>query len=752
MTLAPGTRLGPYEIVATLGEGGMGEVYRAKDTRLGRDVAVKVLPAAFAEDRERLKRFELEAQAASALNHPNILTIFDVGVESGTSYLVTELLEGRTLREVIASSPASERRAIDWTLQIAHGLAAAHEKGILHRDLKPENVFLTRDDRIKILDFGLAKLTAPDAEARSATSSTTVGRVTEDRVLLGTMGYMAPEQIRGERVDQRADLFAVGCILFELVTGKSAFGRRSAAETIAATLTEAPARVPASSARLERVLARCLAKNRDERVASAARLVGELEVLADLDSDKRPAARRPKTLDSVAVLPFLNESADPDIAYLSEGIAESLLDALTRLPSVRVLARSTVMRFQSRVDEPIEVGRELGVRAVVTGRLRQRGDDLRITCELVRVEDGVRLWGRQYERPLSDLQTIRDEIGEALTDHLRGKKPSGKPKGSGRRAQSAPAYQAYLRGRYAWNRWTADSMRASIRHYDEAIALDPTYALAWAGLADAWAGLGQTQAIASAEAFPRSKAAAQRALELDDQLAEAHASLGFVRRFWDWDWSGSEIAFRRALELAPSYSTAHRWYGHLFTGLGRHDEALAEVRLALELDPLSLVIHTSVGDALFYARRYEESMVYYRRALDIDSEFFAAHSDLARSLEYCGRTPEAVEEYERAIRMAGNSIAGPSAGLANVLALAGRREEAREMLTALSRRRSERYVSPWALASIHARLDETDAALTWLERAYDEHDSTLVWLKVHPRFDALRDEPRFKALLGRMNL
>jgi serine/threonine protein kinase/Tfp pilus assembly protein PilF len=726
----------------------MGEVWRARDTRLFREVAVKVLTHDAAGDPDRMRRFELEARSASALNHPAILTVYDVGVEGGTPFLVTELLEGRSLRDVLSDGAVTPKRALKWTEDIARGLAATHEKGILHRDLKPENVFLTSDGRVKILDFGLAKLreseSGPDSQA-------TLDARTEVGAVLGTLGYMAPEQVRGEPVDERADVFALGCVLFELLTGRPAFRRRTATETLGAMLTETPASPAGVEPRVAHLLSRALAKRKDERIPSARAFADELESFATADSSVPP--RRSGALDSVAVLPFLNESGDADVDYLSEGVAESLLDALTRLPKLRVLARSTVMRLASRATEPIQVGLELGVSAVVTGRLRQRGEDLRIACELVRVADGVRLWGRSFERPLSELPAIRDEMGDELAEHLRPKTTRrAKSKPSKKTPVSTPAYQAYLRGRYSWNRWTPESMRAAVRQYDEALALDPTYAPAWAGLADAWATLGQTKTIAPSEAFPRSKAAALRALELDEQQPEAHASLGFLRRFWEWDWEGSERAFKRSLELAPSYATAHRWYGLLCSGLARHEQAIAEVRLALELDPLSLVLLTSVGDTYFYARRYDESVAFYRRAIDIDPEFLAGHSDLARALEFCGRTSEAVEEYERAIRMAGTSTADPSAGLANVLAVAGRAEESRSVLATLSKQRVERYVSPWALASIHARLGETQEALDWLERAYEEHDSTLVWLKVHPRLDALRAEPRFRTLLERMRL
>jgi serine/threonine-protein kinase len=747
--LTAGTRLGPYEIVAPLGAGGMGEVFRARDGRLGREVALKVLPPGVASDPDRLRRFEIEARAASALNHPNILVVFDVGEHAGRPFLVTELLEGRTLREALADGPVPVGRAIDWVTQLATGLAAAHDKGILHRDLKPENVFVCADGRIKILDFGLAKLSASASTAESLAIASTVAGGTELGTLLGTMGYMAPEQLRGEPLDARADLFALGCILHELLAGRPLFRRETQAETLAATMTEPPPRLPAVDSGLHRVLERCLAKRREDRYTSVAPLLSELRALGG--GRAKPLARRSKTIGSVAVLPFANESGDPDLEYMSDGIAESLLDALTRLPKVKVLARSTMVRFKGRVDEPLDVGRELGVDAVVAGRLSQRGDELRVACELARVADGARLWGRQFESKSEDLPVIRDEIGSALVEHLRGRSAKQR-RSDDKPLPSAPVYQAFLRGRHAWNRWTADSMRAAIRHYDAAIALDPAYAPAWAGLADAWTGLAQTKAIAPGEGFPRGRAAAERALALDSGLAEAHAALGLIRRLWEWDWPGSESALRRAIALAPSCATAYHWLAFLYSGLGRHDEALAAIERALELDPLSLVILTSVGNVHFFARRYEKAIRCYRHALDVDAEFFVALTDLARSLEHSGRIEEAVAAYEHAIRIAGDSVTDPSAGLANVLAVAGRRDQAQAMLGELERQRAERYVSPWALASIHARLEENAAALDWLERALEERDSTLTWLKVHPRFDSLHEEPRFRALLARMKL
>ena len=757
MTLSPGTRLGPYEVVAPLGAGGMGEVWRARDDRLGREVAVKVLPPDAAADADRMRRFELEARSASALNHPSILTVYDFGSEGGVSYLVTELLVGRTMRQVLAEGPVPALRALEWASQVAQGLAAAHGKGIVHRDLKPENLFVTEDGRVKILDFGLAKRTSPASHGGSHVD-TAVPLATAAGTLLGTAGYMAPEQVRAEAVDERADLFALGAVLYELLSGKKAFGRESPAETLVATLMDTPVLPSGHDFRVADLVSRCLARSRDERIPSARRLAEEIEALRGSDTSRSSGARRASgrktgALDSVAVLPFVNESADPEIEYLSEGVAESLLDALARLPKLRVLARSTVMRFKSRLEQPIEVGRELDVSAVVTGRVRQRGDRVRISCELVRVADGSRLWGQQYERPIAELESIRDEIGDRLVEHLRGK-GSQQPgrKTSKAPAKASPAYQAYLRGRFLWNRFNPDSVRAAVKQYDEAIALEPTNALAWAGLADAYATMGEAKIMTPADAFPRAKAAASKALELDEQQPEAHVSLGLVRAFWDWDWAGSESAFRRALELAPAYSQAHLWFGYVLTSQGRTEEALAQLGIARDLDPLSLITLAGLGTANFYARRYEEAVSCCRRALDFDPDFLPARSDLGRALEFAGRPAEAVEEYERVNRVSASSMASPSAGLATALAAVGRTADARAMLEEILRRRAGRYISAWTLASIYAGLGDAKEALDWLERAVDERDPSLAWLKVHPRFDLLHGEPRFQALLSRLNL
>jgi serine/threonine protein kinase/tetratricopeptide (TPR) repeat protein len=755
--LASGSRLGPYEIVAPLGAGGMGEVYRARDTRLDRTIAIKVLPAEVADDPDRMKRFEGEARAASRLNHPNVVTIHDIGRDHDVTYIAMELVDGETLRERLASGSLSTRESLALSTQLAEGLARAHEEGIIHRDLKPENIMLTRDGRVKILDFGLAKFTSDrsgDHDSRAATAA--LSRTAEGTVL-GTIGYMAPEQARGLPASERSDLFSFGAILFEMLTGRRVFSGESAVAILSeivgsgpVDLTALPSGLPGP---LVAVLRRCLEKDSSRRLSSAHDLALELRDLASGPGPRsaRTSPRRKKAIDSMAVLPLINASGDAANDYLSDGVTESIIHALSQLPKLQVMAGSTVFRFKGR--DPLEAARELGVRAVLTGKLSRSSDSLRVQAELVETATGFRLWGEVYDRRMSDLLAVEDEIASEICERLRFKLAGAERRRVARQPTRDPeAYQAFLKGRFFWNKWTMENLRTSIEFYERAIEIDPGYALAWAGIADSYAVLGGIKAVPPAESFPKAKAAAQRALALDPALADAHASLGYVQRLFDWDWGSAERSFREAVRLNPSYATGHRWYGQFLSGLGRHNEALAEVMQAVDLDPLSIIIHTSVGDVLFYARRYGPAIEYYRKGLEMNPEFLAVHSDLARALEFSGEIDAAIGEYEKAIRLAGRSDADPSIGLANALAVAGRRSEALAVLDTLQTGRAERYVSPWGLASIYARLNEEGQALDWLERAYAERDSTLVWLKVHPRFDSLRNHPRFAALLKKMNL
>ncbi|MGE5717246.1 MAG: TPR end-of-group domain-containing protein, partial [Acidobacteriota bacterium] len=557
--------------------------------------------------------------------------------------------------------------------------------------------------------------------------------------------------------DARSDVFSFGAILYEMLTGRRAFQKETAAETMTAILHERPPKAASSGAiapaAVEGIMRRCLEKEPARRFSSAGALAARLRELHDAPASGSSRSRKKKAIDSVAVLPLVNAGGDPDHDYLGDGITERLIDTLSQLPKLHVMARSTVFRFSGREIDPLAAGRELDVRAVLTGRLTKAGDVLRVQAELVDVGTGFRLWGARYERPMRDVLAIEEEISREICEHLRFKLSAPERRKVARKqTENAEAYQLYLKGRFSWNKWTPDGIRSAIRFYESAIELDPSYALAWGGIADAFGVLGNIKAVPPAQAFPQAKSAALRALELDPNLAEAHASLGFVRRFFDWEWSSAEREFRDAVRLSPGYATGHRWYAQLLSGMGRHEEAIAEARRALELDPLSVIIHTAVGDVLFFARRYDDAIDTYRKALALDPDFLAGHSDLARALEYGGRIDEAIRHYERAVALAGNTVTDPSIGLANAFAVSGRRREALDVLEELKTRRERQYVSPWGLASIYARLGDAESALEWLERAYDEHDSTLVWLKVHPRFDPLRAEPRFIEILKKMNL
>ena len=555
--IAVGVRLGRYQILAPLGAGGMGEVYCARDTRLDRKVAVKVLPEAFARDPLYLARFEQEARAVAALSHPNILAIHDYGTEGGIPFAVMELLEGENLRATLARSPLPWRRALEIGAAIAEGLAVAHDRGIVHRDLKPENLFLTCDGQVKILDFGLARMELPTVAGDDTSPHLHVR--TAPGTVMGTVGYMSPEQVRGQAVDVRSDFFSLGCVLYEMVSGCRPFQRGSAADTMAAILHEEPASLGglavSAPPELETALRRCLDKEPGSRFPSARALASALRAIldgAEFPVTIPPTQTRPPSpplpahpiLDALAVLPLVNTSADPDSEYLADGITESLITLLSRLPGLRVMARSTVFRYKGRDIDVQEVGRTLQVRAVLTGRLHQRGARLILKAELVDVADGIQLWGERYDRELTDLFAVEEavarDIAEQLRLHLSGdaERRLARPP-----AANAAAYQLYLKGRYHWNKRTDEGLRKSVELFEQAIDRDPAFALAYAGLADAYHNLGGWGLLAPREAYPRAKAAASRALALDEHLAEAHVSLAMVRKEYEWDWAGAERSY-----------------------------------------------------------------------------------------------------------------------------------------------------------------------------------------------------------------
>jgi serine/threonine-protein kinase len=751
MLLAPGARLGPYEILAPIGQGGMGEVYRARDSRLERDVAIKILPEHLARNPDALARFEREAKAVAALSHPNILAIHDFGREQGISYAVTELLEGETVRARVERSPLGWRRAVETAVAVADGLSAAHAKGLVHRDIKPENVFLTTDGRVKILDFGLARWRPMEGAPAAVT-------VTDPGTILGTTAYMSPEQVRGEDLEPASDIFSLGCVLYEMVTGQQAFARKSGAETMAAILNHEPPQLSDTGRHappeLDRVLVHCLEKNPLERFQSARDLAFALKAVLSGSTITKTIGppRKSKAIESLAVLPFVNETADPNTEYLSDGITDSLINHLSQLPKLRVMARSTVFRYHQQSDDPQKIGRELNVRAVLAGRVAQRGDSLIIRTELVDVTDGSRLWGEHYNRKLADLLEIEEEIAREITAKLRLRLSGKQQKKLQKRAtESTEAYQLYLKGRYSWNKRTIGAIQKGIEFFEQAIAEDPHFALAHAGLADCYELLGWLAALPPREVLPKAKAAAVRALEIDVSLAEAHASLAAVLSVYDWDWPAAGRAFEKAIRLNPSYATAHHWYAvDYLAPLGRLEEAVASAERARDLEPLSLSINTTLGLILFFARRYDQAVQQCRKTLELFPKFYMAYWFLSMVYQQQSRWNEAIEAVQKAIEFSRSSPV-MLAALGHAYALSGRPDEARKLLDQVTALRSSTYVSPLDEAVVHLGLNEHDAAFEALDRACDERTGRLIWMQVHPLYDPLRADPRFAGLLRRLN-
>jgi len=752
MSLPPGSRLGPYEIVDAVGAGGMGEVYRAVDVRLGREVAVKLLPAEVADQPERRQRFEREARAVGSLNHPNLLTLFDVGEAAGAPFLVTELLSGETLRQRLSKGRLDNATALRLGAATARGLAAAHSRGVVHRDLKPENLFVTADGHLKILDFGLARFdvaVAPDLPTMPGDA------LTVDGVLLGTPAYMAPEQIRGQPVDARTDLFALGVVLFEMLVGRHPFHGGRIEETLVAILHETPPELTqdgALSPPLRRLLGRCLARDPARRAASAHDLALELEEIAAeaTSSSGTPVETRTTPGLSLAVLPFANRTGDAGAEFLCDGLAEQILNSLARLPGLRVLARATCFRFRERASESLEVGRELGVGVVVSGRVFQVAGRLVVRAELTDVGDGVQLWGGQFDRPVDDLLAVQDEIGQevvrALGSHFQS---SRQPRVERPATENPRAYEAHLRGRYLLNRRTVESMRQAVQLFEAAVEIDPRFPLAWAGLADALLLLSRYGAEQPRKLMPQAREAALRALELDEELAEAHVSLGQVIWYYDWDLTAAERELKRGIALNPNYAQAHHWLAFDLAEIGRTAEAEASIARALELDPLSLIILANSGTVAYFARQFEEAIARTSRALDLEPGFVVALQWRSRALAMLDRFDEAIADLRRCDARSPNEPE-TLATLAYMLARSGATDDAHELIRRLDAMRDQRYVSPYYRAVAYAGLDDREALFESLQAAIDERNDWVVAIRAEPAFDLHRDLPRFASLVERI--
>ncbi len=755
-----GRTLGRYRIVECLGEGGMGVVFRAEDPRLERDVALKVLKQDALDDEDSKRRFRLEARALSRLLHPNIATLFDFDSDQGVDFLVLEFVAGESLARTLANGPLPETRARAIALDVTEGLQSAHEKGIVHRDLKPGNVVITPRGRAKVLDFGLARVMSGSA---GLTQSATVSGPS---ALVGTVPYMSPEQVRDGRVDASSDLYALGALLFEMTTGKRPFGGDDLLSLLYQIVHE-PAPLlrvmrPGLSAELEAVVARCLEKAPLHRFSDAAAL---LRALRGESSDEgrglstrtafsagAPESGPDRGIRSLVVLPFENRSGDPTQEFFADGMTDALIADLSQIAALRVISRTSAMRFKGTHPPLSEIARELRVDGVVEGSALRVGDRVRITVQLVDVASDRNLWAKSYERGLTDILTLQSEVAHAIADEIRIQvTPDERARLRSKGTVNPAAHVAYLQGSFLWNRFTGESVRQAIQRFEEALAIDPNYAAAHGGLADSYIMLANHHILPPREGFSLGRRAAERGLALDESLAELHTSLGWIHRLFDWDWPAAERECLRAVQLNPGYAFGRSRYALLLSGMGRHEEAIAEAQRAHELDPLNLLTYTVVGDTLFYARRFDRSVLPYRKCLDLDPTFGAAHTDLARSLEQLGRADEAIEEFVRGT--AGpDGQPPPSSGLAILYARAGRKDDSRATLEAVQALAQKQFVSPYGIASYYAVIGDNERALDWLDKAYSERDGTLIWLKVHPRLDGLRGEPRFRDLLARMRL
>jgi serine/threonine-protein kinase len=772
MTLPAGTKLGPYEILAPLGAGGMGEVYRARDTRLDRDVAVKVLPESLASDPASLARFEREAKAVAALSHPNILAIHDFGKTGGVSYAVTELLEGETLKQRIVGAPLPPRKAVEFGRQIALGLAAAHDRGIVHRDLKPENLFVTRGGLLKILDFGLAGPAGPAPDQDGTHAPTTPGTRTEPGTVLGTAGYMSPEQVRGKAVDHRSDLFSVGLVLYEMVAGRKAFEAESSVETMMAVLRDDPPPLSASGrdlpAGFEEIVTHCLEKSPEERFQSARDLAFALHVLerdagsgpkgsgpvsdsggrAAPTSGSAAAAAAPSPSPSIAVLPLRNLSADPNNEYFSDGLTEEIIDALSKIGSLRVAARTSSFAFKGKDEDVRKIAERLNVQTVLEGSVRRAGERIRITARLVGAADGYDLWSEHFDADMSDVFAVQDEIARAIAGALKVRLLPGEAEALATPGtRNVDAYNRYLRGRFFFGQ---RAPHEAIEQFEAAIAADPRYAAAYTGLADSYGIYAFYGGVSTREAFQRARAAALEAQRLDPNSAEALVSLGIIEHYFGWDAEKEIRYFRHAIEIAPRLAAAYSWLGLLHSLKGRWEEGLVEARQATRLEPLSANAQTNAALPFYQGRRFAEAVAELRKATSMDPNAMYPLWTLGIAYQAMGAFEQAIETQERAVALTRRQMTFPLAMLGGAYASGGRTEEARGILRELEARSPSVYVPPLHFALVHVALRDRDRAFECFDRAFSERNALCWWIQSAPLFDDLREDPRFDGLLARI--
>ncbi len=841
--LAAGETVGHYRIISSLGIGGMGQVFLAHDMTLGRKVALKLLPAEFTRNTDRVRRFQQEARAASSLNHPNIITIHEIGRAEDRHFIATEFIDGLTLREYLRE-PQSRSAAggkdtglqlnetLNITMQVADALAAAHAKGIVHRDIKPENIMLVRDSHlmqkesfVKVLDFGIAKLTELQTTGRGGEATTKVLLNTHEGSVIGTASYMSPEQARGESVDARTDVWSLGVVLYEMLANGLPFGGNTTQDVIASILKEdAPPISLEVPDRLRWIVEKALRKDREERYQTIREMFSDLrelqrqeglrkeasgqsvlpesdrgtagisaesttkEVDGALSADPaRPArssaeyvavavghhklaiaillvmlllasagaayflyfAKSAQAIHSVAVLPFTNRGNDPNIEYLADGISGSLTNSLSQLSQLTVIAQTSTFKYKGKEIDPQEVANALGVQAIVTGRIVRLGDNLQISVELVNARNKTQMWGEQYSRKTADLQAVQGEIARTISEKLRVRLTGTQEQQLTKPATQNPeAYQLYLNGEFHGRKGRIEDERKALDYYNQAIALDPNFALAYVRLAEEYDYFAGSSLYDPKDALPRAKVAVHKALELDETLAQAHTMLGVIK-VEEWDWSGAESEFKRALDLNPNLARAHGVYGSYLTVMGRPTEALAEIKRAQELDPLNMYAKSGEGLALYNAHRFDEAIRQLQHVIELQQDFSFAHYFLGASYAMKGMYQEAIAEYQKFSSLEGEKTEN-QIYLGYSYAMSGQREKALAILNKLQT--TKEYVSPAELAILYTGLGDKEGAFQELERAYGAHDLQMQYLKVEPHYDSLRSDPRFKDLMRRVGL
>jgi eukaryotic-like serine/threonine-protein kinase len=798
MTLVAGTRLGPYEVIGPLGAGGMGEVYRARDTRLDREVAVKVLPERLAQSPEALSRFEREAKTLAALSHPNLLAIHDFGTEQGVSFAVMELLDGETLRSRLTRSALGWREAAEIGVALAEGLAAAHSRGIVHRDLKPENVILTADGRVKILDFGLSRRD-PVSSTQDRSRLVTMTQHTEPGTVMGTVGYMSPEQVSGQAGDARSDIFSMGCVLYEMVTGARAFSGTSGVETLAAILRDDPPDAALLKrglpSDLARIVGHCLAKKPDQRFQSARDLAFNLKavlagsavsapssvvgpsrsrklwrltifaaavailagVILSRWTSRHGSASGVSVIQSLAVLPLDNLSRDPEQEYFADGMTDELITDLSQIRSLRVVSRTSVMQYRGTKKSLPQIAKELNVDAVVEGSVARSGNRITIQAHLIEAATDRSLWGQTYDRDLREVVNVQSEAARAIAKEIRAKlTPQEQERLAASRPVNSEAYEEYLKGRYYWYKFTPEGYQKSLEFYEKAIQKDPSYAPAYAGIASTQVTMVWEGWVPPKVGFPKAEAAVAKASQLDDRLADAHFALGQLAWSRDWNWGAAEREFREALALKPQDAAVHRFYALFLRGMGREKEALAEMKRSQALDPLGVETNKALGATYYWAGLYDQAIQQYLKTLEIDPNFAPVHDHLADVYAQKAMYKEAATEEQRYLVLSGDEEG--AAALARDFTASGyeraMRNQYRKNLDLLKEAAAsnQAYVSPMYFVFIYARLGEKDQAFAWLDRAFAERQPWLTQLRTDPQFQPLRSDPRFGDLVRRIGL